>query len=86
MYAAFTGGRATIGLLTAMRATTAKAALPLKHDPTDAPVPLASTPLAFPDDSTAQLSNSSVFQSGATVDTSLVTHGVLKSLSNLPAE
>ena len=86
MYAAFTGGRATVGLLTAMRATTAEAALPLKHTPTDEPVPLASTPLTFPDDSTVQLHDPSVFQGGAKVDTSLVTHGVLKSLSDLPAE
>lgn len=85
MYAAFTGNRAVVGLLTAMQATTAMSTLPLQHSPTGPPVLLASSPLTFPDDSTATVTSASVFPSGGQVDTTLVTHGVPTSLTGLTA-
>jgi hypothetical protein len=85
MYAAFTGNRAVVGLLTAMQATTASSTLPVQHSPTGPPVLLASSSLTFQDDSTATLGDASLFPSGGQVDTTLVTHGVPTSLTGLTA-
>ena len=85
MYAAFTGNRAVVGLLTALQATTASSTLPVQHSPTGPPVLLASSSLTFQDDSTATLGDASLFPSGGQVDTTLVTHGVPTSLTGLTA-
>ena len=85
MYAAFTGNRAVVGLLTAIPTTTAESTLPLQHSPTGPPVPLVSSPLSLSDASTAALGDASLFPVGGQVDTTLVTHGVLTSLAGLTA-
>jgi hypothetical protein len=85
MYSAFSGGQATVGLLTEVQATTAQSTLPLQHAPTSAPVPLATSLLQVGVGS-ATLGNASVFSSGAQVDTYLATHGVLAPLTDLTAK
>ncbi len=85
MYAAFGGGRAAVGLLTAMQAMSSASALPLTHAPSAVPVLLATSGLNVGVGS-ATLTNSSVFASGAGVDLWLVTHGTLVSLTDLPAK
>ncbi len=85
MYAAPGAGQQTIGLLTALRATTSVSTLPLQHAPMSPPVPLATSPLTV-SAGTATLGDAALFMSGAKVDTALVTHGVLVPLTALTAK
>jgi hypothetical protein len=85
MYAAFSGGQGTFGLLTALQATTAVATLPLLHAPTAAAHLLATSSLNV-SAGTASLGNAAVFASGDKVDTTLATHGVLVPLFDLTAK
>jgi hypothetical protein len=84
MYAAASGGPATVGLLTAVRATTSTNSLPLTHGSTAQPV-LLGTSLLDISPTSAHLADTSPFGSGAVVDTNLVTHGVLVPLPALAA-
>jgi hypothetical protein len=72
-----------IGLLTAAQVTTAVASLPLQHAAGTAVHPLATAPLTM-SETAATLTDTSAFQSGDTVDTNLVTHGVFVPLVNIP--
>jgi hypothetical protein len=72
-----------IGLLTAAPATTSAASLPLQQTAGTAEHLLASAPLTF-SSNTATLTASSTFLPTDHVDTTLVTHGVLVSVVNIP--
>jgi hypothetical protein len=80
LYTATGSGTLTVGLLTALQATTAVSALPLQHPPAGAAHLLATSPLDVSAGS-AKLDQPDVFASGDTVDSALVTHGVLKSFT-----
>jgi hypothetical protein len=84
MYVAASGGPATVGLLTAVRATTSTKTLPLTHKSTAQPV-LLGTSLLNVSPTSAQLANATPFGPGAGVDLNLVTHGQLTSLTNFSA-
>jgi hypothetical protein len=75
MYVDTTNGL-QIGVLTAAQVTTAVASLPLAHAPGTAEHLLATASLAM-SEAAATLNDTSAFQSGDTVDTNLVTHGML---------
>jgi hypothetical protein len=85
LYATPGSGGVTVGLLTTLQATTAVSTLPLQHDPAAAAHLLATSPLTVTEGS-ASLSQASVFAAGDKVDTTLVTHGVLKSNFGLTAK
>ena len=75
MYLDTTSG-VQIGLLTALEASTALSTLPLQHANGTAEHLLASAPLTMTT-ATATLTDTSAFQQGDRVDTTLVTHGML---------
>ena len=82
MYLDTTSG-VQIGLLTALEASTAVSTLPLQHANGTAEHLLASAPLTMTT-ATATLTDTSAFQQGDRVDTTLVTHGMLVSLTDIP--
>jgi hypothetical protein len=73
-----------IGLLTALEASTAVSTLPLQHASGTAEHLLGSAPLTV-STATATLTDTSAFQQGDRVDTTLVTHGMLVSLTASPS-
>jgi hypothetical protein len=85
LYATPSSGGVTVGLLTTLQATTAASSLPFQHDPAAAAHLLATSSLNVTEGS-ATLSQASVFATGDKVDTSLVTHGVLKTFTGLTAK
>jgi hypothetical protein len=85
LYTASGAGGLTVGLLTALQATTAVSTLPLKHDPAAAAHLLATSTLNVSAGS-ASLNDAANFATGDQVDTTLVTHGVLVPLAALPAK
>lgn len=85
LYTASKAGALTVGLLTTLQATTAASSLPLQHDPAAAAHLVATSTLTVTAGS-ASLRQSSVFDSGDKVDTTLVTHGVLVPLLALTAK
>ena len=72
-----------IGLLTNVQATTAVRSLPLQHAPGTSPHLLQSADLTVSGTS-ATFSGTVPFVSGDSVDTYLVTHGILVPISNVP--
>jgi hypothetical protein len=85
MYTAPSNQQLTVGLLTALQATTAVSTLPLQHDPGAAAHLLATSSLNVSAGSAA-LDQADLFASGDKVDTTLVTHGVLAPLLALTAK
>jgi hypothetical protein len=83
MYLSTTNG-IQIGLLTALQATTAVRSLPLRHSAGTDPRPLKSAPLTVSTPTTATFSGSTSFTTNDSVDTNLVTHGILVPIANIP--
>jgi len=79
-----TAGGVQIGILTAAQVTTSVASLPLQQSAGMTEHVLASAPLTV-SDTAATLTDTSAFRPGDLVDTSLVTHGVLVPVVNIPA-
>ncbi len=80
LYTDDSSGTLTVGILNALQSTSSTTGLPLQHPPAAAAHLLATSSLDVSAGS-AKLSQSSVFASGDPVDTTLVTHGVLKSVT-----
>lgn len=76
-------GQPLIGVLTASPATTSEASLPLQQKQGLAEHQLASAPLTVGSNS-ARLVDTSAFFGGDSVDTALVTHGILVAVEGVP--
>ncbi len=72
-----------IGLLTNLQATTAVGSLPLQHAPGTNPHLLESAPLTVSTETSATFGGTVPFVSGDSVDTYLVTHGILVPISDV---
>ena len=84
LYTVSSNQQLTVGVLAAMRATTAESTLPLQHDP-GAPAHLLASSALTVSAGTASLDNAAVFANGDKVDATLVTHGVQVPLLALTA-